>query len=83
MAVDQRVGGISKRIRVRKIRAFCARCKHKQSFERVSINHLLHFLLTLLSAGLWSVSWVAHTIGMYYRPWRCKHCGWRNPKIEE
>ena len=66
-------------MRRNKIRAHCLRCRHQQLFVRAVLNHPLHLLLTLLTLGLWSVSWVALCIGRLLRPWRCEHCGWHNP----
>jgi len=83
MAGDAETGENRKRGKVRKTRAFCARCKHQQSFEMITINHRLHFLLTILTGGLWGISWLAHTLGMTARPWRCKHCGWQKPESRE
>jgi len=83
MSVGAETDETSKRIKVRKIRSFCARCKHRQSFEITSINHPLHFLITVLTGGLWGISWAAHTLGMISRPWRCKHCGWHKPDPPE
>ena len=83
MRVDERTEGISKKVKVRQIRAYCARCRHKTSFELTTINHPVHLAITLLTLGLWGISWAAHTIGMNYRPWRCKHCGWHKPETAE
>ena len=83
MAFDRRVGGISKRVRVRLVRAYCARCKQKQPFEETTVNHKFHLLLTILTGGLWLISWGAHYVGMLRRPLRCKRCGWRTPEIKE
>ena len=64
-----------------KIRAHCPRCQHQQIFVRAQINHSLHFILTLLTAGLWGISWLALCIGKYVRPWRCEHCNWHSPEF--
>ena len=81
MAVDGQTKEGEKRVKVRIIRAYCAKCRHKQSFVLTQVNHPLHLALTILTLGLWGVSWVAHTIGMVFRPWRCKHCGWNKPNF--
>jgi len=83
MSVVEHDEASGKRIKVRKIRAFCARCKHKQSFEMTTINHSMHLLLTILTGGLWGISWMAHVVGMGIRPWRCKHCGWHKPELKK
>jgi len=68
-------------MRKNKIRAHCPRCQHQQIFVRAQINHSLHFILTLLTAGLWAISWIALCIGKYVRPWRCEHCNWHTPEF--
>jgi len=68
-------------MRKNKIRAHCPTCQHQQIFVRAQINHSLHFILTLITAGLWAISWVALCIGRYVRPWRCEHCGCHTPEF--
>jgi hypothetical protein len=43
----------------------------------------MHLVLTVCTAGLWLISWVAVCIGNYIRPWRCEHCGWQKPEFGE
>jgi hypothetical protein len=62
-----------------KIRAHCPRCRHRQPFLREKVNHPLHLLLTILTGGLWLISWIALAIGRLRYPWRCEHCGWHSP----
>lgn len=69
-------------MQTQRTRAYCRRCKHAQSFERGAVNHRLHLLLTILTLGLWSISWVAITLGNIFKPWRCKHCGWHDPEFD-
>lgn len=45
------------------------------------MNHSLHFVLTLITGGLWAISWMALWIGNYVRPWRCEHCGCHGPEF--
>ncbi len=61
----------------RQIIAFCPRCGCKQLFDRVMINHFHHFVLSVLTVGLWSVSWLAAYIASRMEPWSCHQCGWR------
>jgi hypothetical protein len=65
-----------------KVRAHCSRCRHEQLFIRAELNHPLHLALTVVTLGLWTVSWAALCIGKLMRPWRCEHCGWHNPEFE-
>lgn len=37
--------------------------------------------MTVLTLGLWLVSWVAICFGAVFRPWRCTHCGWHDPQF--
>jgi len=62
-----------------KVRAHCPRCRHIQPFIRASINHPLHLAVTVVTGGLWSVSWLALCIGKLRHPWRCEHCGCHSP----
>jgi hypothetical protein len=38
-------------------------------------------VLSVLTAGLWIISWIALCIGKVMRPWRCEHCGWHKPEF--
>jgi len=62
-----------------RIRGYCPRCGHQQLFEKNQIHHGVHFFLTILTLGLWLVSWVAVYVGHQFRPWRCQQCGWYKP----
>jgi hypothetical protein len=70
------------RMRKDRIRAHCARCRHQQLFIRARLNHLLHLMLTIMTVGLWLISWLALCIGQILRPWRCEHCGWHHPEFK-
>jgi len=58
---------------------FCSKCGHHQLFEKSEINHRLHFVLTLITGGLWSVSWIALVVMHRLRPWRCQQCHCSSP----
>jgi rubredoxin len=75
--------GASERMRKNRIQAYCRRCKHKQVFQRVEVRHWLHFTFTVLTLGLWAISWVSICLGQVFRPWRCKHCGWHEPVAQD
>ena len=32
---------------------FCKKCNENRKVERPGINHILHLILTILTAGLW------------------------------
>lgn len=54
--------------------AYCPSCKHTQRFQRVEMSHVAHAVFTVLTMGLWAVSWLALIIGHRLKPWRCKQC---------
>ena len=62
-----------------RIRGFCPRCRHQQIFQRVHIQHGLHLFLSVVTLGLWLVSWLSIYIGCRVRPWRCVQCNWHRP----
>jgi len=64
-----------------RIRGYCPRCRHDQIFAKYKINHGVHLFLTIITLGLWLVSWVAITLGNLLRPWRCQQCGWYKPLV--
>lgn len=53
----------------------CPDCGEKRPFEKERINHVLHLLLTLVTAGLWLVVWVVLGLLSMLRPYRCRACG--------
>ena len=68
-------------MRTTRIRAYCRHCKHDQEFVRYTPHHAWHLFATIFTIGLWAVSWVAVCIGAWFRPWRCKACGWHQPQL--
>ena len=65
-----------------RIRAFCRRCKHEAEFRRYTPHHRWHLVVTLLTVGLWAVSWLSVCLGAWFRPWRCQRCGWHDPQLQ-
>lgn len=62
-------------------KAFCPRCRHMHEFVRPIVNHRVHLLLSVLTGGLWLVSWAS----LYIRSlmlWECEHCGCGEPQFE-
>lgn len=59
--------------------AYCPTCCHRQRFIHVEVNHAFHAVMTVLTCGLWLISWAAVWIGYRFVPWRCKHCGCSAP----
>ncbi len=70
-------------MRPAKIWAHCPCCRHTQRFSRVETNHLLHLVLTVVTLGLWGISWLAILIGRWVWPWRCHQCGWNAPDFSK
>lgn len=62
-----------------KTMAYCRRCGHDQTFVRRTMRHGWHAFFSLLTLGLWGVSWVAFYIGLRLHPWRCQQCESRDP----
>ena len=62
-----------------RIRGYCPRCGHDQLFEKNHIHHGVHLFLTVITFGLWLVSWASITFYHKLRPWRCQQCGWYKP----
>lgn len=44
--------------------------------ERASANHLLHLVLSVLTAGMWIIVWIL--VGVQFGGWTCSSCGSRN-----
>lgn len=63
-----------------RLRAYCNRCQHVQLFRHVSLQHRWHLILTLLTGGLWAVSWISAIIYARILPWRCPRCDWTLPR---
>src|SRR5580658_5304009 len=38
---------------------YCAHCGHDQLFRSTEIDHPLHLTITVVTFGLWSVSWLS------------------------
>lgn len=53
----------------------CRTCGKHTVVQRPGANHVLHLLLTILTAGLWLVIWVLSAVRI--GGWRCSQCGRR------
>lgn len=51
----------------------CAQCQEVRKLERKGTNHLLHFFISLFTAGLWLIVWIGTAIK--FGGWRCSTCG--------
>ena len=61
--------------------AYCASCRSQNYFVPAKLNHGRHFLLTLLTLGLWAIVWFIFGLGAFLRPYRCEECGWHKPEF--
>lgn len=51
----------------------CSHCGKKVVARRNGTNHMMHFLLTLLTAGIWTIIWFMSCIK--FGGWTCSECG--------
>lgn len=53
---------------------FCPHCQKNTMAIGNTPNHLLHFILSIFTLGLWVFVWILVTIGMI-GGYRCSQCG--------
>ena len=61
------------------IQKFCGMCQRNVLATRPPTNHILHFLITVISCGLWVVVWLGLSIRAGGH--KCSSCG--NPNLLE
>lgn len=55
------------------IRAYCDVCDKKVEPKKTrDVNHILHFILSFLTAGIWLLFWLLASMGV--RTWTCPIC---------
>lgn len=52
---------------------FCAQCNQQSKVSRANANHILHLILSVLTAGLWIIVWIG--VAVKFGGWRCETCG--------
>ena len=52
---------------------FCKYCNEQVKTQRESPNHILHFLITILTCGFWVVIWFL--LCLQFGGWNCSNCG--------
>jgi len=52
---------------------YCKQCDKRVVVFRKGTNHILHLILTLVTAGLWLIVWIGSAIK--FGGWRCSECG--------
>lgn len=55
---------------------FCFACDLRQRLERKSVNHILHLILSVITAGIWLIVWLLVSLGR--GKWSCSVCGSTN-----
>lgn len=53
----------------------CRSCGEARRFERVGVNHGLHFLISFFTCGLWFPGWLAIAVANRANPFCCTACG--------
>ena len=53
---------------------YCLYCQRRVAVSRPGPNHLMHLILTVLTAGAWLFVWLAVVI-FRNKGWRCTQCG--------
>ncbi len=53
---------------------FCRACRCERPIYRRCLDHAFQLIVTLVTAGLWVIPWVAMWIVSLRRPWRCQIC---------
>ena len=70
------LGGMRHTIYTVKVTAtgFCRACRGERRIYHRRPDHAFQLLVTLVTAGLWAVPWLAMWIVSLRRPWRCQIC---------
>lgn len=53
---------------------FCRHCRRQVLAQRQGPSHVIHAILSLLTAGLWLVVWLLACV-IQVGGWRCQVCG--------
>jgi len=57
------------------VRRFCPDCGSMRPFEKATVNHVLHLVLSLITLGAWLLVW-GFLVGLNVLcPYRCRVCG--------
>ena len=54
---------------------YCPNCRGVRLGRREMPNHVLHFLITVFTCGLWIFAWGFEILRAYSRPYLCSVCG--------
>ena len=54
---------------------YCPYCKERKLLHRQCVNHILHAILTALTAGFWAFIWMTICLMNCWEKWHCTICG--------
>jgi len=57
---------------------YCKICEKQVMIKRKGTNHVLHLLLSIVTAGFWIIIWILCSIKI--GGWRCSACGCKTKK---
>lgn len=57
------------------MRSLCGGCCENRLFEKDGACHVLHLLLSIVTAGLWLPFWLLCVLSAALQPYRCSTCG--------
>jgi hypothetical protein len=60
---------------IKQTQKFCKGCQENVLATKNGPNHILHLILSLITAGIWVIPWVLFSV--LQQPWRCSKCGKR------
>lgn len=60
-------------------RRFCLAENRPVLAVKQTPNHILHLLLSIVTAGIWLIVWLAQAI--YPRPYLCPNCGSKTRRL--
>ena len=52
---------------------YCKQCKQIRPVMRPGTNHILHLILSIVTAGIWVIVWILAAVKI--GGWRCESCG--------
>lgn len=58
-----------------KLRRYCPEDDRMVLAEKQTPNHILHLLLSIVTAGVWIIVWILVALGNDFAAYRCPHCG--------
>jgi DNA-directed RNA polymerase subunit RPC12/RpoP len=58
---------------------YCSHCKKKVKVRKNKLNHIFHFIMTIITLGIWAIIWIFLALSNAFE-WRCVNCGHRAKK---